>query len=958
MSRVVVVGMGVPASVPARRHAGPGLRATHLVTALQRAGHDVLEIAVLEKGQAAPDLHRGMARPDAANADARAWEGARIEFVREADFSTTELRRRVVSFSPDALVGVTVYGAALALRLRLDLPLWADVFGDLMAEAQAKAARTASDWSLVHFWSLLRPVLEGADRFSAVSVAQSHALVGQLGLAGRLSARTAGEDLVTVIPCSVEATTSGRGRREARQDLGLVEEDFVVLLSGGVNTWCDVETLGRALGLAMSRHPRLHVIVTGGAIPGHDEDSHAELRRHLDSLASSRVHDLGWVDSEELPSLYRAADLALNVERPLYERRLGAENRVIEWLAHGLPCVTTALSECGRQLVEAGLALPCRAGDDEDVAAAILRAAPPVAADLGRRGREWAERERTLSATAAELVRWCDQPVFAGDRDGARLLRLGLVSHPETSAEMLEAYVAALPVREILRRGLRWLVRRGGRALAALSRPRAKGERNRSKTAPGFLPGLVLLASTLLAATLIDGGCKPSGPAPSTGPVNVLLLSIDTLRADHLGAYGYAVRPSPTPWMDSMAAGGRVFEHAVTSAPETAPALATLLTGVYQDRHGVLYNRLSLAEENRTLAERFGEAGYATSGMVGNWLVDAKHGFAQGFDNFEVVTAGAPGATTDDRLVSLFGDFLRSDAADGPWFAWMHMMDPHGAYNSVPPWWSRDFDYAEAPALREGKFPVSSSNFGLGVIPRYQKLDTASSLSDYVRRYDGEIRFTDSQVGAVLGLLAARGLADRTLVVLVADHGESLDEHDELLQHGWFVYDPTVRVPLVLSGPGVGKAARRIDEPTCLVDVAPSLLDLAGIAAEGDDFDGRSFVDVLAGRERPASVTPMSAEAAALRGAGCFSIGPRPNHPFALSTDRYKAIVTPAGAPRDPTAPKGTRSDEPETVEVYDLEADPGERDNLAEARPDLAEGMVASITTLRSRFRAHGWRW
>ena len=1023
MSRILVVGIGVPGFVAAQRHAGPGLRAAHLASTIAAEGHSVLLLAVLDGHEAAPVV-AGRATQDAARVG--------LEFTSERDLMSAAMRRRIEEFAPDAVVGVTVYAAALAVRLHLGLPLWADVFGDLMAEAQAKAARTGNDWSLVHFWTLLEIVLEGADRFSAVSVAQSHALIGQLGLAGRLSSRTAGDEMVATIPCAAECPAEAADRDAAsldrdaaRRDLGFGLDEFVLLVSGGVNTWCDVETLCRGLEDAMSADPRLRLVVTGGPIPGHDEASHAALLaglRAIDApphgsrggavadvaggsgaiaaprvsllgsprasvLGRPRVSVLGWIESTRLAAVYAACDLALHIERPLYERLLGGENRVVEWLAHGLPVVTTGLSETGKELLAAGLALACRPGDARDLARTLRDAAPRRAelADTGRRGRDWVEAHRGPALTASPLLRWCADPRAARDRDGARLVRLGLLTHPETSVEMLESYVAALPARELARRGLRWIARRmmaaaargverirslmiarpGRRAPAAGGSEVLAHDQRRSivdddDSRAGARRSLWGLALLLLAATTIAGGCMPHAKQRPASRPNILLLSIDTLRFDHVGAYGYALRPSPTPWIDRLAAHGVLFEQAFTSAPETAPALASLVTGVYQDRHGVMYNRARLGRDSHTLAERLKEAGYATAAFVGNWLVDAKHGFGQGFDRTEVVQPGGQVTTTiDDKLVARVGNFLREPPAGAPWFLWVHMMDPHGPYDSAPVWWSRPFDYAGASLAHDGEFPVSDSNFGLGVIPRYQKIDGAKLLSDYVRRYDGDIRFTDSQVGSLLGMLAATGAADNTIVVLVADHGESLVEHRELLQHGWFVHETTTHVPLLISWPAGLPAPARVRDEACSVDIVPTLLDLAGVKAAGDDFDGRSLVSAL--RLEPAVASPPAVGAAgdrALRDAGCFSVGPRANHPFALRTARYRMILTPAGAPTDPRAPKGTVSSEAERSEIFDLTDDPGETVNLAAARSDLVDQMLQPLAKLRARFRANGWRW
>ncbi|MBI5506051.1 MAG: sulfatase [Deltaproteobacteria bacterium] len=463
-----------------------------------------------------------------------------------------------------------------------------------------------------------------------------------------------------------------------------------------------------------------------------------------------------------------------------------------------------------------------------------------------------------------------------------------------------------------------------------------------------------LVALLLASSVALAGGCRQIHRALAARP-NILVISIDTLRFDHLGANGYAVSPSPTPWIDRLISQGVSFTHTASSAPETSPALATLNTGVYQDRHGVMSNRASLVDDNHTLAERLKEAGYATAAFVGNALVDTAHGFGQGFDSFQVVTTDPTFATpVDDKLVALFGDFLRASPRPSPWFAWVHMMDPHGPYRSAAPWWSHDFDYSRAPVARDDTPPVSQSNFGLGVLPRYQKLDVEKRLSEYVRRYDGEIRFTDAQVGALLSMLSAMGVQDDTLVVLVADHGESLVEHDELLQHGWFLYETTVHVPLVMWWPGRISGGSAVASETCTVDIVPTILDLAGVSAEGGDFDGRSLWD-----ESPATgaVSPLPQAVAELRDAGCFTIGPRANHVISLRTSRHKLILTPPSTPRDPLAPRGTVTTDPESIELYDLEKDPGEVRDLATTETDVVERMQPHLTRLRARLRAAGWR-
>lgn len=486
----------------------------------------------------------------------------------------------------------------------------------------------------------------------------------------------------------------------------------------------------------------------------------------------------------------------------------------------------------------------------------------------------------------------------------------------------------------------------------------------------GTIEGHRLVFNRLLLGVVVGGavvaglgGCTTPGTSPGTRPAerpNILLLSVDTLRFDHIGANGYSVTPSVTPWIDSLAAGGVTFAQTASSAPETAPGVATLVTGLYQDRHGVMYNRAELTQENQTLAERMRIAGYQTAAFIGNANVDGGHGFGQGFDRVEVISPGPDTfPSTDDKLASAFGGYLRDREAKGNWFAWVHLMDPHGPYNSASAWWSADLQYASPSTVPERVLPVSESNFGLGVIPLYQKLPGTTGLADYVQRYDGELRFTDSQIGVVLAMLSKAGQLENTVVVLVADHGESLVEHDEFFQHGWFVYDTTVRIPFLISWPGRTLAGARVDAAACGVDVVPTILDLAGVEASAEEFDGKSLACALSEGDRCGLATAsVRGSVPSLREKGCFSIGPRANHPFSLRGSQYKMIVTPVGAPRDPRAPKGQRTNDPERVELYDHVSDPGETQDLASKRPDLVGAMEQDIARMRARVRSHGWRW
>ncbi len=462
MSRIALVAMGTPPAAGGRCHMGPGLRCQHFASALALAGHDVL-IVCCEAGVPTRAIKvRELAPVRVAGKDVAMLEASEPAFESEA------LRARILSYRPDALVGATVYASSLALRLRLELPLWADVFGDFMAEAQAKAVVEGDDGVIDRFRQMLLPVLERADRFSCVSERQRWALLGQLGLAGRLSSATAGADLVSVVPCAAGALHAG-GKSPIRRGEELAADAFLVVWTGTFNTWCDVETLFAGLEQAMQREPCLRFAATGGGVTGHDETTFARFERLVKgSPYCDRYFLLGWVERDELFGLLAEADVGIVVERDLPERYLGSENRAVEWAAAGLACVTTGLSEFGSGMVERGMAFGVPPGNPEALADILCRLAAerPRVRSVGAACAEEAARRLRPDCTAAPLVDWCSRPVFSADRGRVPGFSTGLFSEPSSLARMLDSYLATLSWGQIAYRSGRWLVRRlarGGR---------------------------------------------------------------------------------------------------------------------------------------------------------------------------------------------------------------------------------------------------------------------------------------------------------------------------------------------------------------------------------------------------------------------------------------------------------------------------------------------------------------
>jgi arylsulfatase A-like enzyme len=334
-------------------------------------------------------------------------------------------------------------------------------------------------------------------------------------------------------------------------------------------------------------------------------------------------------------------------------------------------------------------------------------------------------------------------------------------------------------------------------------------------------------------------------------PPNVVLVSIDTLRADALGVAG---GPVPTPTLDALAREGVLFERAIAPAPETAPSHATLFTGLDVLEHGVLANGAAVPDELPTLAESFREAGYATAAFVSSFVLDPRFGWSRGFEHYDASfpTAGAtlskqrayPGAfwaehefegfdrrapeTTREALAWL-------ESAPEPFFLFVHYFDPHAPYRPPEP-----FD-REA---KRGRYDLAGRGVR-GVPPR--------ALAQMIRRYHAEVLYADHWLGRLLAGLARRGARDRTLVVVTADHGEGLGQHG-WLEHGMYLYDEQVAVPLLFHWPGRIVPRQPISTAVGLVDAAGAVAALAGVRAPSGAAESPLADVVLGGGEPPSRV--------------------------------------------------------------------------------------------------------
>jgi arylsulfatase A-like enzyme len=428
---------------------------------------------------------------------------------------------------------------------------------------------------------------------------------------------------------------------------------------------------------------------------------------------------------------------------------------------------------------------------------------------------------------------------------------------------------------------------------------------------------------------LLLGGCA-SGTAPPRSIAsrpNVLLITVDTLRPDHLGCLGYPRRTSPA--IDGLARRGVVFRQAITAAGRTVQSFPSILTGVIPPVHGLRYEGQSseIIAGRITLTRVLKEAGYDTFAVTQGLNV----GLHRDFDRYDPDIYLDP----EGRKVYLptKNDLDATEKAlqwlrgrrgkQAPFFLWLRYNAPHWPYDPPPPYAEMfDPDYRGAHTFNDEARPGVERGdiiFGRTRLP-------AREVEHAVAHYDGEVAFADAAIAALLEGIDALKATDRTIVLLTADHGESLGEHDYFFEHGAYLYEPTIRVPLIVVAPNLLPAGRVVETIGRTIDIMPTLLDLAG-APIPDGLQGVSLVPWARGeRTTPGPVAYTES------GRNFYPENPRQ---FIGGTagkwrmvrdERYKLIEI----PKDP-AP---------IWELYDLKEDPGETRNRIEDLPAEVERL------------------
>lgn len=417
-----------------------------------------------------------------------------------------------------------------------------------------------------------------------------------------------------------------------------------------------------------------------------------------------------------------------------------------------------------------------------------------------------------------------------------------------------------------------------------------------------------LLAVVLLAAA----GCAPEPPR------NLVFIVVDTLRADRLGCYG--AERETTPAIDAMAARAVRFDRAYATAPWTRPSIASMLTGLYPTSHGAATVDLMLPDSVATLAGMLQAEGWVTAGVISHGVISRRAGFARGFDHWEqsearghdhISTAGVTGQALEqlDRLAG----------GEQPFFLFVHYFDPHY-------FWHRHDD-ADFAADQAGRLNGRQSIWQLRGMRQELTTEELAFIRD---TYDEEVRHTDGGVGRLLGRLGELGLENDTVVVFTADHGE------EFMEHGWIghtrsLYEELVRVPLIIRVPGGAPAV--VHRPVSLVSLVPTLLDLlcGSVLDEEYAFQGPSLAPLLGGGEANRGEWDGDAEDI------FFEVSfDQPEEWGAEKTAHKKGILLDGW--------KLIRDETGGGLELYNLDNDPGESTNMAEARPAVRDRLLARL--------------
>lgn len=419
-----------------------------------------------------------------------------------------------------------------------------------------------------------------------------------------------------------------------------------------------------------------------------------------------------------------------------------------------------------------------------------------------------------------------------------------------------------------------------------------------------------------------------------THELNVILLTIDALRADHLGCYGYKRNTSPN--IDKFASNGVLFENTVAQIPKTGPSVSSIMTSQYMQSAGVYRNGEKLSRKKKTIAERLFDLSYFTAAFLTNANLIYGSGHEQGFVLFNNYHTAPAEKVLEGAVDWLEGNRLKK------FFLWIHLLDPHGPY--TPPAKYRSmfvddpfYDGAKTtPSKHYKTYSGNNSNDILGSIPEYQLINGIDKVDYYIAQYDAEIFYMDEALRSLFETIENLGLQKNSIIIIGADHGESMGEHDYYFEHGMFVYQGNVNVPLIIKYPG-GPQGKRVPQIVQNIDITPTLLDFLGVNikeewwkkffSRQDRMEGKSLLPLIKGETREEN----------------FAVSEIP-HEY----DDHRSVMVQKG--RWKFIMNSDKGDE-----LYNLAEDHDEKNNQAEKHPELVKELRGHIRDIPKAAKKKG---
>ena len=439
---------------------------------------------------------------------------------------------------------------------------------------------------------------------------------------------------------------------------------------------------------------------------------------------------------------------------------------------------------------------------------------------------------------------------------------------------------------------------------------------------------LLPLAALVLAC---GAGPEPSSEPAAEPPRRVFLITVDTLRADHLGWHGYPRDTSPR--LDEWVERGIVFERAIVQWPKTGPSFASMFTSLYPHTTGLI-NRAAqtIPDDYLALPAWFQERGFTTAAVISNPVLSRELGWGRGFDHYEQTWVDQ--ATLDavdelpieqrpmafrrhvwaDRVNELALPLLASLASEERLFVWLHYTDPHAPYLLQPG--------TENPFLDDEHYTGDEVVDLTGAEGR--ALGDQRELRYYVAQYDANVWVTDRAIGAILDEIKVLGMEDGSLFVMTSDHGEELAEHGVPFEHGPVPYNSSVHVPLAVVGEPWVDAGKRVEQPVELIGLFPTLVELLGEPMP-EGFEGRSWLPLLAGR----TATEEDADPVAFADAGAYQ-----RHLRSIQDQEWQLVLRPP-----------TREREKPLVEIYHLPSDPLQLKDVASEFPEVRDRLGRQLS-------------